>query len=64
MRISSNKTNKMKIIDENENNLNNNSQNINKEKQPNNNIINFQNNISTSEISKEKLQNLKYIFPF
>ena len=64
MRISSNKTNKMKIIDENENNLNNNSQNINKEKPLNNNIINFQNNISTSEISKEKLQNLKYIFPF
>ena len=64
MRISSNKTNKMKIIDENENNLNNNSQNINKEKPHNNNIINFQNNISTSEISKEKLQNLKYIFPF
>ena len=65
MRISSNKTNKTNIIDENQNNLNNKSQNINKENSHNSNhIINSPKNISTSEISKEKLQNLKYIFPF
>ena len=65
MGISSNKTNKTNIIDENQNNLNNKSQNINKENSHNSNhIINPPKNISTSEISKEKLQNLKYIFPF
>jgi len=64
MRISSNNS-KTNIIDENNNNLNNNSQNINKEKSDKNNYIdNSKKNISTSEISKEKLKNLKYIFPF
>jgi len=62
MRISSNNTDKTNLIDENKNNLNNNYQNINKEKSyKNNHIDNSQKNTS---ISKEKLKNLKYIFPF
>ena len=66
MKFSSNKTNKTNIIDENTNNLNNNSQIINKKKSHNNNHIIYsqKKNLSSSGISKEKLQNLKYIFPF